>query len=63
MEQKKISYNEALAELEEILRSIEGEDVDIDALAGKVERASELIRHCRERLLKVEEQVKTILQE
>lgn len=63
MEKKEISYNDALQELETILRSIESGDTDIDTLSAKVTRATELIALCRERLLKVEEEVKGILEQ
>lgn len=56
-----MSYNEALRELEELLRSIESPGADIDTLAAKVSRATELIKFCRSRLLKVEGEVKEIL--
>jgi exodeoxyribonuclease VII small subunit len=54
-----IGYAEALAELEEILEGLEEEDVDVDALAEQVQRASELIELCRSRIgaakLRIEE--------
>lgn len=62
MENKELSYSEALGELEEILRTIEGGTSDIDTLATKVTRATELIKLCRERLVKVEGEVKEILE-
>lgn len=62
MKKTQISYSEALQELEEILRSIESADTDIDTLSAKVTRATELIKICRERLLKVEGEVKEILE-
>ena len=61
METKEITYAAALAELEEILRSIESGSADIDTLSTKVTRATELIKICRARLLKVESEVKEIL--
>lgn len=45
-----IGYAAALKELETILNELEKPDVDVDVLASKVERASELIRLCRERI-------------
>ena len=52
-------YTEALAELDRILRELEGSDVDVDHLADRVARASELISLCREKIstaqLRVEE--------
>ena len=45
-----IGYAEALAELENILNELEGDDVDVDTLAQHVQRASLLIELCRERI-------------
>ncbi|MEO5974259.1 MAG: exodeoxyribonuclease VII small subunit [Ilumatobacteraceae bacterium] len=59
--EKQIGYAEALAELENILNEIEGDDVDVDTLAQHVQRASTLIELCRERIgnarLRIEEVV------
>ena len=45
-----IGYADAMAELEQILRELEGETVDVDHLADRVQRASVLIRLCRDRI-------------
>ena len=45
-----LGYSAALAELEEILRELEGDTVDIDRLADQVRRAAALIRVCRGRI-------------
>ena len=45
-----IGYADALKELETILAELERTDVDVDVLASRVERASELIRLCRDRI-------------
>lgn len=44
------TYAGALAELEEILDELEDENLDVDILADRVARASELIRFCRSRI-------------
>lgn len=44
------SYAHALDELDQILRELEGSDVDVDRLADRVARASELIAVCRDRI-------------
>ena len=54
-------YAESMAELESILASLENDDVDIDTLASKVERASLLIAHCEQRLRATELSLETIL--
>jgi exodeoxyribonuclease VII small subunit len=43
-------YAQALDELDGILRELEGGDVDVDRLADRVARASELIAVCRQRI-------------
>jgi exodeoxyribonuclease VII small subunit len=43
-------YADALAELDAILRELEGSDVDVDHLAERVARASTLITLCREKI-------------
>jgi exodeoxyribonuclease VII small subunit len=58
---EQVSYSNAISELEEILEQIEGDDVDLDDLAVKVERASELVELCRDKIDKTEMQVKTII--
>ncbi|MGB9745905.1 MAG: exodeoxyribonuclease VII small subunit [Bacteroidales bacterium] len=60
---KKISYGEAIAEIEEIIRKIEQEELDVDELSDKVKRVSFLINYCREKLRNTEEEVNNILKE
>jgi len=43
-------YASALAELGQILNELESSDVDVDKLADRVARATELIALCRERI-------------
>ena len=43
-------YAQALDELDGILRELEGSDVDVDRLADRVARATELIAVCRQRI-------------
>ena len=45
-----LSYGDALAELDNILRELEQTDVDVDHLGDQVARASELIALCRSRI-------------
>lgn len=63
MAKKKISYKEAVIEIKEILEQIEGEELDVDELAEKVKRVSVLIKTCKEKLHKTEEEVENILKE
>lgn len=56
-----LSYNEALAELESILSLIQSDRCDIDTLAAKTARATELLAACRSRLTATEKELKAIL--
>jgi exodeoxyribonuclease VII small subunit len=61
--EKKISYTEAMMELEEIVAEIEQGEITVDTLSEKVKRASELIKICKSKLTNTEEDVNKILQE
>lgn len=43
-------YREAISELEEILRELDSNTVDVDVLTTHVARASYLVEWCRERI-------------
>jgi len=60
---EEITYREALAELEDILSSIESEQVDVDDLAIKVKRSAELIRLCRSRINAASVQVEAVVRD
>jgi exodeoxyribonuclease VII small subunit len=56
-----LSYAEAVAELEAILKRIETADIDVDTLSTAVERAAELLKLCRARIEKAETRVVQVL--
>jgi exodeoxyribonuclease VII small subunit len=58
---KSITYKEAAEELEQIVAEIESEEIDVDALGEKVKRASFLIKTCKEKLRRTEQEVKKVL--
>lgn len=59
----KITYNEAIERLDVIMSQINGGNVDIDKLSSLLSEAHELIKLCRLRLYKVDEEVKKMLAE
>ncbi len=63
MAPKKLSYKEAVEEIDEILEKIENEELDVDELSEKVKRVSTLIKFCKEKLHKTQEEVENILKE
>ena len=54
-------YAAAMAELEQILEELEGEDPDVDVLADRVERAATLIEVCRRRITNASIQVERVV--
>ena len=61
MTKEKISYDKAVQEIESILEKIESGDLGVDELAEKVKRVSGLLKICREKLRKTEEEIDQIL--
>jgi|TARA_B100000795_G_scaffold258784_1_gene233184 exodeoxyribonuclease VII small subunit len=61
MANKITSYKDAISELEEIVNNIENEAIDVDELAGKVDRASKLLSICSDKLKKTEEEVDKVI--
>jgi exodeoxyribonuclease VII small subunit len=57
MEKQPKNYGEAIAEVEAILARFAGGELDVDALAAQVKRATQLIAWCRVRLEKAEKDV------
>lgn len=60
---KKMTYAEAMARLEEIMGKVQGGRIDIDELAGLLKEAQELVKFCREKLYKVDEDIKALTEE
>lgn len=61
MEENKLNYKEAMAEIESIVSKLEDNQLDVDELSGKVKRVSELIAFCKSKLHETEEEVDKIL--
>ena len=57
------TYNEAIEKLRSIVEDIEKGELDVDVLSEKVKEATRLIKLCKEKLFKADEEVKKILEE
>jgi exodeoxyribonuclease VII small subunit len=60
---KNVSYKEAITEIEEILRQLENNELDVDELSEKVKRVSSLVSLCKEKLHNTEVEIDKILKE
>lgn len=56
-----MKYEEAYHELQNIVRKMEGEELDIDQMAEAVKRAQGLIKLCKDKLTKTDAEIKKIL--
>lgn len=56
-----LNYNQALAELEQILAQLRSDDCDVDRLTTLTARAVDLLNHCRSRLTATDLELRTIL--
>ncbi len=61
MTKEKISYSEAVTEIESILEKIEAGNLDVDTLTEQVSRVTQLLKICRDKLHKTETQIDKIL--
>ncbi len=59
----KPAYKDAIEEIESIVEEIENETVDVDVLTDKVKRAAFLVRYCKEKLKKTDDEVKKVLKD
>ena len=62
MEKQELKYSEAIAELEAITTKMQSPDCDIDSLAALTSRALQLLKICKEKLFKTDEEVKKCLE-
>jgi exodeoxyribonuclease VII small subunit len=63
MEDKSISYSEAIAAIDEILEQIETGELDVDELAAKVKQATELLKLCKGKLFNTTKEIEKVLKE
>lgn len=60
---KKLTYDEALSEIEQIVQNIEENKYSIDELGEKVKRISFLVGYCKEKLRNTEDELNKILKD
>lgn len=61
MKKDELTYETAMAQLEKIVAGFEQGSLEIEQLSTKLKEAQELLKFCKSRLLKVEKDVKKIL--
>ncbi len=59
---KNFKYEEAVEQLEQIVRKMENDEFDIDSLTDELRKAQELIKLCKEKLTSTDAEIKKMLE-
>jgi exodeoxyribonuclease VII small subunit len=62
MKKDELTYENAMKRLEEIVDKVENGQMDIDNLSATLKEAQELVAFCRDKLTKVDAEIKKILE-
>lgn len=63
MSKQKINYSDAINELEKILSDLENnQEINMDLIASKVKRSTELIQFCKEQLHELDVEVEKMIE-
>ncbi len=63
MAKQEMKYEEAVAQLETIVRRMETGELNLDSLADELKKAQKLIKMCKDKLTKTDEEIKKMLEE
>jgi exodeoxyribonuclease VII small subunit len=58
---QQMKYEEAVSRLEEIVKKMENDELDIDQMAQQLKEAQQLIKLCKDRLTKVDADIKAVI--
>ena len=57
-----MKYEQSVHELETIVQRLENNELNLDEMSGELKRAQQLIKFCKDRLTKSDEEIKKILE-
>ena len=63
MDTKNLTYGQAMEQLEAILAKMQSDDCDIDSLSKYTADSLALLKHCKEKLTRTDEELKKCLAE
>ncbi len=61
MEENKLTYTQAVTELEDLVKKMQDPECSIDNLSQYTKRAKELLDLCRTKLTQTDQEIKSIL--
>ena len=56
-----MNYEDAVKRLEEIVKKMESDELGIDQMAAQLKEAQQLMRLCKDRLTKVDADIKAVM--
>jgi exodeoxyribonuclease VII small subunit len=60
MSKEEMKYEEAFAQLQDIVRKMENDEYSIDEIAVQLKEAQRLIKFCKDKLTKTEEEISKV---
>ncbi len=61
--EKAMKYEEAMKQLEQIVSKMENDELDIDQMSEQLKKAQQLIKLCKDKLMKTDKEIQKILSE
>lgn len=63
MVRKDLKYEEAMATLEQIVARMENNELDLDTMSEQLKKAQQLIKLCKDKLTKTDQEIRKLLNE
>lgn len=58
-----MKYEEAMATLEQIIARMENNELDLDTMSEELKKAQQLIKLCKDKLTKTDQEIRKLLNE
>ena len=62
MTKTEMKYEDAMRQIEEIVEKLENNELDIDTMGEQLKTAQKLIKLCKDKLIKTDNEIKKILE-
>ncbi|BCS84388.1 exodeoxyribonuclease VII small subunit [Prevotella herbatica] len=62
MAKEEFKYEEAVRQLESIVEKLENDELDIDSMSDNLKKAQKLIKLCKDKLTKTDDEINKILE-
>ena len=63
MVRKDLKYEEAMVTLEQIVARMENNELDLDTMSEELKKAQQLIKLCKDKLTKTDQEIRKLLNE